>query len=78
MGSQHAVFPADRWRSSVPLRARSCLFSVCSSVIVDGEEEEGQPMARVQHDDIPLGSLLHQSINESGVSSPLTGPYLFL
>lgn len=54
MGSQHAVFPADRWSRSVPYRgqrARSCLFSVFTSVTVDSEEEEEQLLAAVQPDE---------------------------
>jgi len=45
---------------------RSCLFSVFMSVIVDSEEEEGKPLAGVQHDDILHCLLLHQSINAGG------------
>lgn len=55
MGSQHAVFPADRWPHSALYRgqrARSCLFYVFASVLVDTEEEEGQLLASVQHDGI--------------------------
>lgn len=52
MGSQHAVFPADRWPLSSGQRARSCLFSFFTSVIVDSEEEEGQLLAGAQHDGI--------------------------
>lgn len=55
MGSQHAVFPADRWPLSALYRrqrAGSCLYYVFASVLVDTEEEEGQLLARVQHDGI--------------------------
>lgn len=77
MGSQHAVFPADRWPLSVPYggqRAGSCLFSVFMSVIVDSEEEEGQLLAGVQHHLVQLTKVLLRS-GHAAASEHQHGPY---
>lgn len=61
-------------------RARSCLFSFFTSVIVDSEEEEeGQQLDRVQHDGI-LHRLLrqHAAASEHQHVVVLILPYLLL